>query len=256
MDQFLDIVLSFPTGVFTVLVGLSVIFWMLVIAGGLGIEFLDFDLDVEAAAQEADQEVTELLSALGVGTVPFSIMMTVFSLLGWTLTYVTSLVLEQYASTNLVVDFAILLGATVASLPLTGAVTYPLRQLLETGTDRSGESIVGSTCEISTSRVDEDFGRASVYHEGADLVLSVRCKSEGVLERGDEALVIDWDAEEEIYWVEPYEDVLERSAAEDLEVADLAAGDVDADEGGESEGDDEEGEETKEAREMRDESVQ
>lgn len=226
MRQFLDIVTSFPTAVFTVLVAISVVFWILVIAGGLGVEFLDFDLDVEAAAQEADQEVTELLSALGVGTVPFSIMVTVFSLLGWTITYVTSLMLDQYASANLVVDFAVLLGATVASLPLTGAVTYPLRQLLETGTDRSGESIVGSTCEITTSRVDASFGRASVFHEGADLVLSVRSHDEGALEKGDEALVIDYDDGDEVYWVEPYDDVLERTSADDLAVGDLVDGDA------------------------------
>lgn len=229
MGTFLDIVFSFPTVVYTAIVGLCIFFWMLVIAGGMGIEFFDFDVAVDAAAEEAGYTMAEFLSALGVGTVPFSIMLTVFAFWGWIMSYVSTLAIQQVIDPPLLLQFGLLIAVTAVTVPLTGLVTYPLRQLFDTGGDTT-ETLTGSVCEITTSSVGEDFGRASVYHNGADLVLSVRCDEDNSLGRGDEALILQHDEAADVYWVEPYEDLLSGSEPDDLEVDELG-GDSRADGG-------------------------
>lgn len=220
MGTFLDIVFSFPTVIYTAIVGLSIFFWMLVIAGGMGIEFFDFDVAVDAAAEEAGYTMAEFLSALGVGTVPFSIMLTVFAFWGWIMSYVGTLAIQQVIDPPILLEFGLLIAVTAVTVPLTGLVTYPTRQLFDTGGNTT-ETLTGSVCEITTSRVDEDFGRASVYHNGADLVLSVRCDGDNSLGRGDEALILQHDEAADVYWVEPYDDLLSGSEPDDLDVDDV-----------------------------------
>ncbi|MFB6371934.1 MAG: hypothetical protein ABEN55_02180, partial [Bradymonadaceae bacterium] len=125
------------------------------------------------------------------GTVPFSIMFTAFAFWGWTLSFVTSLALRQVFAPSILMGFAVLIASAAVALPLTGIVTYPLRRLFNSG-EQTRETVIGSVCEITTSDVDAGFGRASLYHDGADLVLSVRCEQDNTLGRGDEALIIDY----------------------------------------------------------------
>ena len=220
MGEFLSIVSSFPTAIFTGLVGLALVFWLLVIAGGMGLELFEVDLDVDAAVEEGGQGFVELLSALGVGTVPFSIMFTAFAFWGWTLSFVTTLTLREAFGPSILMGFGVLVASAAVALPMTGIVTYPLRKLFDSE-GQSRETVIGSVCEITTSEVDAEFGRASLYHDGADLVLSVRCEEANTLGRGDEALIIDYDGDRDVYLIEPYEDLLEGAEADEAGVEEL-----------------------------------
>jgi hypothetical protein len=220
MGEFLTIVSSFPTAVYTGLVGLAMVFWILVIAGGMGLELFDVDLEIDAAAEGSSQGMVQLLSVLGVGTVPFSIMFTAFAFWGWTLSFVTTLTLREVFAPSILMGFGVLIASAAVALPMTGIVTYPLRRLFDSD-EQSRETVIGSVCRITTSEVDAEFGRASLYHEGADLVLSIRCEEANALGRGDEALIIDYDDDRDVYLVEPYADLLEGAEADDLSVEDL-----------------------------------
>jgi len=214
MQEFLQIISSFPTIVFTVLMGFTLFFWGLVIAGGMGIDFFSFDVDVAAASEEAGSTVAEFLSVLGVGTIPFSITLTVFVFWGWTISFLTTYLAMQAMAVGPLMGFALLIGTTAVSMPLTGLVTSPMRKMFEGEQTDTSESIIGSVCKISTSRVDEEFGRAKCYHDGAELILNVRCDGADGLEKGDKALLIHHDEAEGVYWVEPYDSLTGESEDE------------------------------------------
>lgn len=53
MTSFLDAILAFPTVCFTILLGVMLSYWFLVIAGAVGIDVLDGDVDLSAGAKAA-----------------------------------------------------------------------------------------------------------------------------------------------------------------------------------------------------------
>ncbi|RKH47698.1 hypothetical protein [Corallococcus sicarius] len=51
MTTFLDALLAFPTALFTILLGVTLAYWLCVIIGAVGIDVLDGDLDLEGGAK-------------------------------------------------------------------------------------------------------------------------------------------------------------------------------------------------------------
>jgi hypothetical protein len=51
MTTFLDALLAFPTAFFTILLGVVLAYWLCVIAGAVGVDVLDGDLDMEGGAK-------------------------------------------------------------------------------------------------------------------------------------------------------------------------------------------------------------
>jgi hypothetical protein len=68
MDEFFAATFAYPTVIFTVLLGVSVVYWLLVIIGAIGIDALDVDLDgaTEGAGEGIAEGVAEG-AAEGVG---------------------------------------------------------------------------------------------------------------------------------------------------------------------------------------------
>lgn len=204
MQELLEISLAFPTAVFTALLALSVLFWALMAVGGAGIDLFDIDLDFDVSgAEEAGSSIFQVLSFFGVGTVPMSIFATVVVFWGWILSVLSVYAVGQMTTIGLLSALGILVGVTVLSIPLSGVVVYPLKALFEGSSGcESGNEIIGGVCKITSSRVDEIFGRARFQTEGSELVITVRCDKEVSLSRGDKALIIDFDEESNIYRVE------------------------------------------------------
>ena len=53
MTPFLDSILAFPTAFFTILMGVTLTYWLCVILGAVGIDVLDGDVDLAAGAKAA-----------------------------------------------------------------------------------------------------------------------------------------------------------------------------------------------------------
>lgn len=264
MEAFFQIAFSFPTVVYTVFLLVSVVYWVMMIAGLVDLDAFDLDLDLDmdgdvdleldfgadadmdadfdadvgevdagemgAGEMDADADfdadagemdgdvdadgsasgeglglVGSILSFLGLGTVPMMIIVTVFSLFAWVATFMAVSFFFGTAGAGPLFGSAIMAAAFVAAIPVTGTAMTPLKGLFETSTKTAGHTIVGSVVKITTSRVDETFGRADYNDGGAGLVLSVRYDGSHELTRGDKALIIDHDNENDVYHVEPYD---------------------------------------------------
>ena len=205
MQEFLDIVLAFPTIVFTVLMGISVIFWLMVVVGGVGGELLSVDLDLDLDV-DVDGGGFELLSVLGIGKVPLTIWAGVFVFWGWIISFFTVYHLQDVVAINFLIGSAILALTTVISIPLSGAVVFPIRLLFEGDSgSQTGDALVGTEVSISTNRVDQGFGRARCIVDGAEIVVSVRCHIDNDLSRGDAAYIIDYNDADNTYRVKSHD---------------------------------------------------
>ena len=182
---------------------LVMFYWLLAILAGLDLDFLDFDLDMDAEP--------DLSSVVGlgfvvfrfvnIGRVPMMIWMSVFTVTYWFVSMLLDRLLDDldhretlfYAVQYGVRNFAI-------AVVVTKIFTQPLRDKFDAKEPNTAEDLIGRECVITTSEVTESFGQARYTTEAAPLLLNVRTR-EKPLAKGDLAVIVDHDAEENIYFV-------------------------------------------------------
>lgn len=104
----------------------------------------------------------------------------------------------------------VLVAAVLLSALLTRLLMRPLRRMIAEEAVPTRRDFVGRMCVISTGRVDLRFGQAVVRAaDGSAAVIQVRQQrnreDEPALKAGSTALIFDYDAEGEFFWVMPYD---------------------------------------------------
>lgn len=204
MDTFLAITFSFPTVIFTVLLSVAVIYWLISLLGIAGdadvgdSDLIDGDID-------ASTDVGGLMVTLGLHGVPLPLVLTLLFLGGWSLSYFADLLLGQYLGDGLMrVLFivAVVPLAVVGAVFLTSFLVRPLRPLFRRAFHQPLEKrIVGTPCVIVSSSVDTNSGRAEAMLDGAHLILQVR--SDHPFSHRDRAVLVEYLADQKAYWVIP-----------------------------------------------------
>jgi hypothetical protein len=238
MQEFLQIALSFPTAIFSGLLIVIVLYWLFVIVGMVDIDLFDLDVDLDLEGDFGDVDVdadvgdldvdadvdadvdgdmdidadtsggsfwVSVASALGLGTVPITIIASVLVLSTWILSFVSTYYLGPIIGTGIVVSVGYTLASFILSLPITSLVVSPLKDLFRHEAITAGHSVIGQVCDITSGRVDEHFGQAKLDDGAAGLLLSVRSDSDEELSRGSKALIIGYNQEDNTYEVECYE---------------------------------------------------
>lgn len=221
MEDFLATVLSFPTVVYTTGLGVVLVYWLTVILGALDVDVFgvdgDLDLDVDVAdatdgGVEGASGLAAILTVLRLRHAPLTVSISVLTLAAWVFSYVGArtvmplLPLPAALSALLVGVAALGLGLPVASL-----VTRPLGPLFALQEGKNKQSFVGGMCTVRTGRVDGKEGQALIEDGGAGLLVRVRCDDPKALARGDQAIITAYDADEDVYDVEPLRALLPKS---------------------------------------------
>ena len=195
LREFLDLAFQWPIVPATVLVLFIVLYWLLVILGALDIDVLDLDFDFDADADSVLGLGWVGLRFLNLGEVPLMLWGSLFGLSWWTF----ALVFESPQTEWMPIVWAIARDIGVA-LVATKLLTQPLRGKFEHKEPNTPAEMIGRTCVITTSEVTPTFGHAECTTEGAPLILTVRVR-EATLQKGDIAVIEEYDAEHSFYYV-------------------------------------------------------
>ncbi len=236
--------LAFPVVAWTVLVAISLVYWLFVMSGlvhlgegmdggaeGLGAGGTDVDLHADAhvdagadgadgadAADGADgadgpghHAAHGLLTVFRMRDVPITVQFTLIAFFAWVVSFVATWAMHRagHDPTLLVRCLIAFVGAPLVAMPLAKVAARPLAPLLTTRHAKSSRDLIGKTCTIRTGEANETFGEAVVKDTGADLVLRVRVEG-GALRRGEEGLIVGWDEEREEYLVQSMDEALGR----------------------------------------------
>jgi len=229
VNELLQSSLQFPTVVFTVALGIALVYWLFVLLGALDLDLLgsghpDFDVDVSGvhadvgdasgghdaggghdADGDADADGGGVWTMLGLGTVPLTISISFILLVGW----VGSLLAMHYLVGDSGIGKALLLPLMlILALPIAALLVKPLAPVFRIKEGKSNADYVGHVCTITTNTVDDTFGFANIEDGGSLVQISVRCDKAGKLARGDKALVIEFDPARRTFVVEPSADML------------------------------------------------
>lgn len=206
MDAFLLNIFTYPTVIFTVVLGVAAIYWLFAIVGLVDMDVLDMDVDLDADL-DGLTGLAGLLVTLGLTGVPLTVVVTVLALLGWLISYfVVHLLFFWPAGSWLsyLVGTVVIPVAVALSVPLTAQIIKPLKPLFRKAYSAAPQKVlIGQPCLIRSSRVDMGFGEATATVEGASLILKVRADPVKELKKGDRAVMIEYRAAENSYLVVP-----------------------------------------------------
>jgi Protein of unknown function (DUF1449) len=264
MHEVLVLALSFPSVVFTVLLGVVLIYWTFVMVGvihiGEGSEGAleghidgatkglmegavdhlggghtdvgdiggghvhgdgDFggghgDGDVGDGGGDADADdggqgvLATVMGALHLRSAPATVIFSLIITFAWFVSVVTMQVVTRTAPAlaGPVLSAGVLLASFLLALPLTSIAARPLAKVFAPKHAPVKSDFIGRTCVVRTGSVNTKFGEATLHDGGAGLVLRIRIEDGKQLGRGEQALIVDYDAEHETYLVEPMRDVM------------------------------------------------
>jgi len=189
MEAFLNTSLGFPTLVYSVLLGVCLVYWLLAATGLVeidGLDGLDLDLDAEPGG------IAGIFGRLGLNGVPLMLVLTLVVFFAWVATYFVHLLVLAHAPGPL----RWLLGAGVALLALppailaTATLLRPLRRRLLLLRPPATASLLGRVAVVRTPTVDAGHGMADLDDGGAGLVLQVRGEAAAGMKRGDRVVLI------------------------------------------------------------------
>lgn len=245
MTEFFSIILSVPTVVFTVLLLVIVLYWLMVIVGAIGVDILNvgeaagakiegmvsgavegkiegvLDGAVEGKVEgmtgrlEAVSGGGGFLAVLGFGKVPATVVISSLALWSWALCVLGVRFAGGLGVPALALDLAVPVLAVFLSGMITGVVVRGIGRFIGKHEPLRRADLVGKLCTITTGRVDAGFGQALISEHGVDLTVDVRCDPPNALRRQSKAVIVGYDAEHHFFTVEAYDQPLASLSAAD-----------------------------------------
>ena len=210
MEQLLEVASQFPTVIYSTLLGVVVIYWLVGMLGLIDLDFsgdAELDVDLDSDVDVSVGGLTGLFLTFGLTGVPFTLVISIIILICWLISFYLQFYLLTWlpdgwlyylmgAISDLVVFFI--------SLPITAVIIRPLKGMFKSVETATSHQLVGKEAVIATGTVSETFGQARLFNEGAEILVDVRCDQGHTLKMGDKVLVIEYLPDSHAYIVGPY----------------------------------------------------
>ncbi|MEZ6096764.1 MAG: DUF1449 family protein [Pirellulaceae bacterium] len=191
----------------TLLLGLILLYWFMVIFGAIGVEAFDFDFDIGGDVDgDFDVDATghgplvTILEFFHLGDVPVTVFASVFALCFWVITVMTN----HYVNSELnwLITGYLFVPCLVTSLLLTKLLIFPavpFFRSLESPIEEKNQ-LVGRLALVATSELSDEFGQVEIHQDGPSIILNARCHG-AKLTKGDVVELIDYDSNKNTYLV-------------------------------------------------------
>jgi hypothetical protein len=217
MTELLQASLRFPTVVFTIALGIAVVYWLFVVLGALDLDLLGgghHDLDLgghDVDADGGDVDGGGVWHSLGLGVVPLTISLSVIIVVCWCASLLSTTYIAGDSGWGRAILFPLVI---IVAFPIASLLVRPLAPVFKIKEGKFNADYVGSICVVTTNTVDNVFGFANIEDGHSFVQISVRCDKPGALARGDKALIIEFDPSRRTFIVEPSADMLPPSKEE------------------------------------------
>ena len=208
MDPFYQNISSFPTAIFTFILALCVLYWLLAVFGIVDIDILDIDgieTDFELGSEVGTANaLAGVMLKFGLHGVPVTIIISFLSLFGWLASYYSVHYLSPLVSTGVLYflfGLLVLIASFLLAALLTSMIVKLLRPFFYKVEQQTIKRVLGQSAVVRTSKVTESFGEAFLNDGGAGLILKVRSSNNQTFVKGDKVVLLEYLANENIYRV-------------------------------------------------------
>lgn len=206
MNEFIQTALTFPTLIYSIVLTVCILYWLMASTGLVDMDGADHILVGDGDAGDW-HSAAGILSRLGLGRVPIMIVLTLIAFFGWLVTYYFQLFFINLVPGSGVMRYVIGTGVAIAALipgiVVTALILKPIRILLHKLRPEMPPSILGKTATVSTPTVGPDYGMAAMNDGGAGLNLQVRYAEQDIIKRGDPVVLLEYIPTQNAYRVIP-----------------------------------------------------
>lgn len=203
MEAFLANVFSFPTVIYSILLTVMLLYWLVAILGMVDLDVLDIDADMG----DDLQGFAGLMVTLGLSGVPAPLALTILILYSWMACFLVvhyMFLWDLAGAWNLLIGSGVIVAAGAISIPLTARTIRPLKPLFKKAfSTPPHKALIGQTCTVRTGRVDEHFGEGTANVDGAGLILKIRNESGIEISHGEKVVLLEHRPEDNTYLVIP-----------------------------------------------------
>lgn len=198
MDVFLQIVFSYPTVVYSVLLAVVVVYWLVAMLGMVDLELIDgwLNADVAETVEAVDgNSLAGALAKFGLAGLPLMIVVTALALTAWVVSYYADYLLLRHLPGGvfrLLTGTGVMIASFIAAVPVTGLLLRPVRALYRKLRPEPPRSLLGMSGVVRSPVVDAGQGIAAVEDGGAGLVLQVRTSVVGGFTRDQRVVLIEY----------------------------------------------------------------
>lgn len=213
ITTFINNITQFPTLIFTGLMIFVSLYWVVSLLGLVGMDSVDVDVPdmtgdgdfgghyghhghdghhVEAGF------IASLLMRFGLQGVPILVILTLFSLSGWLISYLLMdgvALLTGKTGLSAILHYGlalvVLLLTIWLSLEVTSLVVKPIRKLIKAPPERTANTMLGKVATVRTLTVDAKHGEAVIEEHGATLILKVRAFEQSFA-MGDKVVLMEY----------------------------------------------------------------
>jgi hypothetical protein len=210
MEQLLEVASQFPTVIYSTLLGIVVVYWLVGMLGLVDLDFggdADLDIEVDGDVDISVGGLAGLMLTFGLTGVPFTLVISIITLICWLISFY----LQFYILNWLPEGWLYYLMGSIASfiiflisLPITAVAIRPLKGMFKSVEATQSNDLVGNSATIATGTVSETFGQARLFNKGAEMLLDVRCDPEHIIKKGEKVLLIEYMQDKHAYIVAPY----------------------------------------------------
>ena len=166
---------------------------------------IDTDIDLNANSSHTTPDVLAgLLIKFKLVGVPVVITLSIIIMLGWFICYFLAHFLLSSVDNGLlrfILGIPIVAASLVAAAWLTTFVMQPIRKIFNRTTEQAHKHILGQRAVVRTSRVDDNFGEATLDDGGAGLILKIRSNGEDQFTKGDRVVIFERLNNDNVYRV-------------------------------------------------------
>ncbi|MCF8374008.1 MAG: DUF1449 family protein [Bacteroidales bacterium] len=202
----------------TILLLLSLIYWIIVILGIFDMDTVDLDLDTDIDVDvDADTNIdvdsnvgiggsvmwiNSVLSFFNIGRVPVIIIFSIFSLSLWMISVMVNYTLGNH---YFLVSLLLLLPNIFVSMLIAKFITMPLVKIFKKAKEiENNTGLEGKICTITLPASNNSMGQAIIKINGDTFNINIITPVGISMEVGDQGLVIEYQIDKKMYLVEPY----------------------------------------------------
>ncbi|WP_195989582.1 hypothetical protein [Clostridium sp. D53t1_180928_C8] len=184
----------------TVLLILSLIYWLTVIIGIIDLDFFDFGLDGDLGnSMEGFQSI---LVFFNLKEIPIMVLTSVISLVFWILAMFLKILPIPVGG---LINGLLLVPLFIASLFVAKLITIPLKGIFKESYNEIPEieeEVVGRLVNVLCDIKDNRLGQAEIEREGANILINVKAEfKEDTFYKNEEAYVSKKNYEKNIYYI-------------------------------------------------------
>lgn len=210
MDPFYQNIASFPTAIYTFLLALCLLYWLLAVMGLVDLDVLDFDMDVANAetSHSVPDVLVGLMLRLGLYGVPVTLIVSLIALFGWIIcyysVYLLTVMLPEVVMSGWVrylLGMPVLAVTFFVSVLLTGQVIKPLRKFFSSATQHTEKHILGQSATVRSQTLTDTKGEVFFNDGGAGLILKARADPGVTFQKGESVVLLEYLPDQYAYRV-------------------------------------------------------